>query len=68
MMDAYDFEQIDKAMSLKINAIYKDPKRHAFVPEGDRPRPRYGVFKGRKTFCDHCGKKRKGHAETTEQV
>ena len=67
-MDAYDCEQINKAMSLKLNAIYKDPKRHAFVPEGGYVGRRGGYKPGRKTFCDHCGKKRKGHAEKTEQV
>lgn len=67
-MDAYDCEQTDRAMSLKINAIYKDPKRHAFVPENGYCGPRGGYYNGRKTFCDHCGKKRKGHAETTEQL
>jgi hypothetical protein len=67
-MDKYDYEQIDREISLRVNEIYNDPARHAFNPEGDTQGIRGGWRKGRKTFCDHCGRKRKDHAVITEQV
>lgn len=68
------FEGIDKDISRKVEAIYGDPKRHTFcsVYDADRAEdirgPRGGKRRGRKTICAHCGHKKDGHAETTEQI
>ena len=69
-MDAYDYEKIDKTMSQRLDAIYADPKRHAFCPEQDLHAAgiRGGMIRGRRRICDHCGKKRKGHADKDEQL
>jgi hypothetical protein len=73
-MDAYDFEKIDNSMSKRVDAIYQDPARHKFYScfevfenEG-RVGPRGGKIRGNKRTCYHCGGKKKGHAEVTEQL
>jgi hypothetical protein len=73
-MDTYDYEQIDKTMSKKIDAIYSDPKRHAFysqwaaMQDGRVTGPRGGLVVGRKRICFHCGKYEQGHSDKTEQL
>lgn len=73
-MDEYDYRQTDKAMSKKVAEIFGDPKRHVFYScfEADEAEDyrgiRGGKIRGRKTICFHCGMKKKGHAETTEQL
>lgn len=73
-MDAYDYAQTDKVMSRKVEAIYSDPKRHAFYSCHDASiaedwrGPRGGKIRGRKQICFHCGGKETGHAETTESL
>lgn len=73
-MNEYDFRQADKEMSRRVDEIYGDPKRHTFYScfqadeDIDRVGPRGGKSRGRKTICVHCGTKRKGHAENTEQL
>ena len=73
-MDAYDFEQIDKAMSKRVDAIYSDPARHVFCSQhqfnldNDMRGRRGALKKGRKTVCAYCGQKKIGHAEVTEQL
>jgi hypothetical protein len=73
-MDAKDYSEIDKSMSARINAIYGDPKRHAFYSQYDyflsdpHYGPRGGIEKGKKTICFYCGAKKKGHSLTTEEI
>jgi len=73
-MNAHDYHEIDRFMSKKAEAIYGDPKRHAFyschdayIAENMRG-VRGGRIRGKKLRCFHCGRKKKGHAETTEQL
>jgi hypothetical protein len=71
-MDKYDYEQTDKQMSKKINAIYSDPKRHKFVSQFDmychERGPRGGLLRLRKTICGHCGNKKNNHADEDEKL
>jgi len=73
-MDAKDCEDIDRAMSHRVNAIYRDPKRHQFYSccaafkAEDRRGPRGGRIEGAARVCYHCGGKRKGHAAVTEAL
>lgn len=73
-MDAYDYEQIDKEMSKRLDAIYRDPSRHKFYSCYDEAHangavgPRGGRVRARKTICAFCGQKRKGHAQKTENL
>jgi hypothetical protein len=66
-MDAYDYHEIDKAMSRKMDEIFSDPARHAFYSVYDedealdRRGPRGGKIRGRKTICAHCGAKADKH-------
>ncbi len=73
-MDRYDCEQIDKEMSRRIDAIYTDPAKHKFYSCFDAYNKEWIVSKrgkkirGKKTICFYCGKKKKGHAEVTEDL
>jgi len=73
-MDAFEYERIDKEISKRIDTIYSNPKRHKFYSEydysvdQDMRGSRGGKIRWRKTFCCHCGNKKKGHAEVTEQI
>ena len=73
-MDEYDCYQTDKQMSKKLNAIFTDPKRHAFYAcfnaneDEGLTGPRGGKIRGKKRICHYCGLPRKGHAEQTEQL
>lgn len=73
-MDEYTYREIDRAMSKRIEAIYSDPKRHAFQSCFDYDESidcrgrRNGKVRGRKTICAHCGTKKAGHASTDEQI
>lgn len=73
-MDNYDYEQIDKSISKRVDAIYSDPKLHVFVSihqldeDEDRRGIRGGKIRGKKTICGYCGGPKKGHAEKTEQL
>jgi len=71
-MDEYDCAQIDKAMSKKIDAIYRNPAKHKFYSQFEafkedyRHGPRGGRIVGKKRICYHCGSKKKYHADITE--
>ena len=73
-MDAYDYMQIDKAMSKRLQAIFGDPKRHAFYScfdadeAEDRRGARGAIKRGPKRLCFHCLTRKNGHAEKTEQL
>lgn len=73
-MDSKDFEDTDKAMSKRVDAIYFDPSRHAFLSQFqydadvDLRGPRGGKIRGVKTLCCHCNRIKAGHADTTEQL
>jgi hypothetical protein len=69
-----DYEATDKAMSLRVNEVFGDPKRHQFYSCRDAFKvdphfgPRGGRIEGKARICFHCGGKRKGHAEKTEEL
>ncbi len=66
-MDEYDYHQIDKAMSKKMDSFYGDPHQHKFYSEFDfdeaidRRGRNGGVMRGKKMKCAHCGYKKKEH-------
>lgn len=75
MADAYDFAQIDRAMSRRLDGIYSDPKRHRFSPRWKADvgeTTRYGNVRNVKGLarnsagsrvCVHCGTAKHGHAK-----
>ena len=69
------FDDIDKAMSRKVQAIFSDPARHQFISEHDQIKddpwylgPRGGKPRGLKRKCFYCGQVQAGHADVTEAL
>jgi hypothetical protein len=72
MSDEKKYREMDLAIQKRVDAIYSDPKRHAFISEFDTLKdsygPRGGLKKGRKTICYYCGCKSRDHAKVTERI
>lgn len=72
----YKYEELDKAMSKRIDEIYSDPARHAFVSCSSMAEANPELFRGRhggklyakKLKCFYCGKKKHEHAAVTEDL